>query len=137
MPLLPYASRTHLRLLLIVAAIGTSAPTAAQNSSREGRILAFECGDNCDLAIIDKLNKELTGLCTAPECAKWNEEVSMPSHYKGKRVAVTLGRGVQLDGGGNKMGEMLAFKKVRFLDEDNRAEEDAPLQDLAWNGASR
>jgi hypothetical protein len=116
MTLLPHASRTHLRLLIIVAAIGTSVSATAQNSSREGRILEFECGDNCYLTIIDKLNKELTGLCTAPECEKWNEEVSMPSRYKGKRVTVTLGRGVQLDAGGNKMGEMLAFKKIKFLD---------------------
>jgi hypothetical protein len=116
MTLLPHASRTRLKLLIIVAAIGASVPTTAQNLSREGRILGFECGDNCYLTIIDKLNKELTGLCTAPECAKWNEEVSMPPHYKGRRVAVTLGRGVQLDAGGNKMGEMLAFKKIKFLD---------------------
>ncbi len=40
----------------------------------------------------------------------------MPSHYKGKRVAVTLGKGVQLNAGGTKMGEMLAFKKIKFLD---------------------
>jgi hypothetical protein len=116
MLLFPYASRIRLRFLAIVAAVGASVPTMAQNASREGRILEFECGDNCYLTIVDKLNRELTGLCTAPECAKWNEEVSMPSHYKGKRVDVTLGKGVQLNAGGTKMGEMLAFKKIKFLD---------------------
>jgi len=116
MLLLAHPPRMHLRLLAVVAAIMVSAPTTAQNSFKEGRILEFECGDNCYLTITDKLSRKLTGLCVAPECEKWNEEVSMPSRYKGKRVAVTLGRGVQLDAGGNKMGEMLSFKKIKFLD---------------------
>jgi hypothetical protein len=82
----------------------------------EGRIRDFECGDNCYLTIVDSRNKEHTGLCTAPECRLWNEEVSMPSRYRGKRVSVTLGTGIQRDAEGTEMGRMTAFKKIRFLD---------------------
>jgi hypothetical protein len=82
----------------------------------EGRILSFECGDNCYLTIVDKRNKQHTGLCTAPECETWNEDVSMPSQYKGKHITVTLGRGVQLDAAGNVMGKMMAFEKIKFLE---------------------
>jgi len=80
----------------------------------EGKIRKFECGDNCYLTIVDKSNKEHTGLFTAPQCAKWNEAVAMPPRLKGQRVSVTLGRGVQVDGAGDVMGRMAAFEKIRF-----------------------
>jgi hypothetical protein len=40
----------------------------------------------------------------------------MPSRYRGKRVSVTLGQGIQLDAEGTQMGRMTAFRKIRFLD---------------------
>jgi len=108
---------TSLRLMSVLAAIaGMSLPVLAQNASLEGRIDDFHCGDNCYLTIVDKLNKEHTGLCTAPECRPWNRKVEMPAHYIGKRVVVTLDRGVQVDAGGNVMGRMMAFRKIKFLD---------------------
>jgi hypothetical protein len=101
---------------MIVAVATISAPAPAQNASMEGRIYEYYCGDNCYLTILDKHHKEHTGLCSAPECSQWNAKTEMPSHYKGKRVVVTQGRGVQRDAGGNAMGRMIAFRKIKFLD---------------------
>ena len=114
MPWLSHA--TQLRLVSLVAAAWMSSPILAQNASLEGRIDHFHCGDNCYLTIVDKLNRERTGLCTAPECRPWNAKVEMPARYVGKRVIVTLDRGTQYDAGGNVMGRMMAFRKIRFLD---------------------
>ena len=91
-------------------------PALAQNATLEGRIDDIRCGDNCYLTIIDKLGKEHTGLCTAPECRPWNAKVEIPARYIGKRVVVTLDRGTQYDAGGNVMGRMTAFRKIRFPD---------------------
>src|SRR3954453_21660878 len=104
-----FASCLPLLCLISGIALGNSTLTASQAKAMEGKIRKFECGDNCYLTIVDKSNKVHTGLCTAPECAKWNEVVVMPSRYKGKSVVVTLGRVVQRDGDGNVMGRMTAF----------------------------
>ncbi len=112
----PHGLKSHVMCVFAVALAGSPIPALAQSTSMEGRIRAFECGDNCYLTIIDSRNKEHTGLCTAPECEPWNEQASMPSRYRGKRVSVTLGQGIQLDTEGTQMGRMTAFKKIRFLD---------------------
>ncbi len=100
--------------VLCLLSIGTSAFAAPQAGTLEGKIRKFECGDNCYLTIVDSSNKEHGGLCTAPECGPWNKANSMPPRFKGQRVVVTLGRGVQLDSAGNVMGRMTAFKKIQF-----------------------
>jgi hypothetical protein len=41
----------------------------------------------------------------------------MPEAYKGKRVNVTVGKGVQYDGSGRVVGKMDAFTKIQFLSE--------------------
>src|SRR5215211_3822580 len=109
-----YASCLPLLCLISAIAVGGAALAASQAKTMEGKIRKFECGDNCYLTIVDKSNKEHTGLCTAPECAKWNDAVSIPPRFKGQRVLVTLGRGVQRDGDGNVMGRMTAFERIRF-----------------------
>lgn len=81
-----------------------------------GTISGYECGDNCYLTITDNKGKEHVGLCTArPLCTKWNADTEMPNWYKGKKVRVTIGRGIQLDGSGNVMGKMDAFTGIQFL----------------------
>src|SRR3712207_2687545 len=101
--------------VLCLLAIGTSALAAPKAGTLEGKIRKFECGDNCYLTIIDSNNKEHDGLCTAPECKPWNEVNAMPSRFKGQRAVVTVGRGIQVDGDGNVMGRMTAFKKIQFV----------------------
>lgn len=100
----------------------------------EGTIREFECGDNCYLKIIDGSNREQTGLCTAPECEKWNEDASMPSRYKGARVIVTVGEGIQVDGEGNFVAEMLAFSKIQFLDVEREGKGTAGFTYSGWVG---
>ncbi len=86
----------------------------------EGRIAGYECGDNCYLRIVDKNQKEHTGLCTARECRPWNNQGEMPSRFIGKRVLVTVGTGVQIDSSGKERGEMDAFNAIRFLESGGR-----------------
>lgn len=104
-----------LAVVVSVLAIALSGPSLAKDRTITGSIRSFECGDNCYLTIVDSKKAEQVGLCAAPECASWNEEAAMPSRYKGKRVKVTVGQGQQVDDSGNVMGEMMAFKKIKFL----------------------
>lgn len=96
--------------------MGQCASSLAKDRTITGTIRGFECGDNCYLTILDSKKAEQVGLCAAPECKDWNEKAAMPLRFKGKRVTVIVGTGQQLDGSGIVMGEMVAFKKVRFLD---------------------
>ena len=82
----------------------------------EGKIASYECGDNCHLTIIDKHNKEHTALCTARECQSWNFQSEMPAFFIGKKVAVTVGKGVAIYGDGETVaGRMDAYTLIRFL----------------------
>ena len=103
---------------LFAATIGLAAllPAPAESASLQARIRKYECGDNCYLTLVDTAGREHTGLCTARECARWNQAAAMPPPLRGKRVVVTLGRGVQHDGSGNVMGRMQAFTAIRFID---------------------
>ena len=44
----------------------------------------------------------------------------MSSFFVGKRVVVTVGTGVQLNGNGEEMNQMDAFTAIRFLDLEGR-----------------
>ncbi|QPC90516.1 hypothetical protein GA829_07875 [Mesorhizobium sp. INR15] len=103
-------------LALAVSLLIQSSPSFSKDRTITGSIRGFECGDNCYLTIVDRKKAEQVGLCAAPECQSWNEQTAMPSRYKGKRVTVTVGQGQQVDDSGNVMGEMMAFKKIKFLD---------------------
>lgn len=105
-----------LALALFVAACVLAVPSQAKDKTITGKIRGFECGDNCYLTIIDSKKAEQVGLCVAPQCKTWNEQVAMPRRYKGKRVTVTIGTSQQFDDSGNVMGEMMSFKKIEFLD---------------------
>lgn len=103
-------------LLVSVSLIAQCGSSFSKDRKITGTIRGFECGDNCYLTIVDRKKAEQVGLCSAPECESWNEQTVMPSRYKGKRVTVTVGQGQQVDDSGNVMGEMMAFKKIKFLD---------------------
>ena len=93
---------------------------ASEDRIIEGRIAHYECGDNCYLTIIDKTNKEHTALCTARECQSWNLQCEMPSFFIGKRVAVTVGKGVAVYGDAENNRTMDAYTLIRFLGLDGR-----------------
>jgi hypothetical protein len=93
---------------------------ASEDRIIEGRIAHYECGDNCYLTIIDKNNKEHTALCTARECQSWNLQSEMPSFFIGKRVAVTVGKGVAVYGDAENNRTMDAYTLIRFLGLDGR-----------------
>jgi hypothetical protein len=101
-----------------VAATPAVAPAApakdAMMASTEitGKIVRFECGDNCYLVIKPKSGEEVSGLCVAEACKPWNENVAIPKNLIGKTVKVTTGMDKQLDGSGNVMGEFLSFRTV-------------------------
>jgi len=105
----------------VVACVAAVTPSPAawaapRASSIEGRIRAYECGDNCYLTIIDRSNRSHTGLCTARACEPWNRVSAMPARFVNRRVVVTVGRGVQRDAAGTVMGQTLAFRDIRFVD---------------------
>ncbi|WGZ90444.1 MAG: SH3 domain-containing protein [Candidatus Thiocaldithrix dubininis] len=93
----------------------TRKPSKSTSKTLSGKIAAYECGDNCYLTIKDSQGTEHSGLCTASACDKWNENAEMPSSFIGKKVKITVGRGKQVDGAGNIMGEMDAFDKIEML----------------------
>ena len=105
-----------LALFVAGCVLAQSGPSLAKDKTITGKIRGFECGDNCYLTIIDNKKAEQVGLCVAPQCQTWNEQVAMPCRYKGKRVTVTIGQAKQFDDSGNVMGEMMSFKKIQFLD---------------------
>jgi hypothetical protein len=107
----------HKRSLLFAAVTASifALPSAAADSKASGKIVRFECGDNCYLIIKTRAGKEVTGLCVAKTCQPWNEVAKMPEKYVGRRVAVTMGAGQQIDGSGNVMGDFLSFTSIRFL----------------------
>jgi hypothetical protein len=99
----------------MIALILASPSSSAAEKTATGRIIRFECGDNCYLVIKTKAGEELTGLCVAQTCRPWNEAAEMPAKYVGRRVAVTRGTGKQVDGSGNVMGDFPSFTSIRFF----------------------
>ncbi len=90
-------------------------PSTSTGKTLTGEISAYDCGDNCYLTVTDSKGQEHIGLCTAATCDSWNENASMPANYLHKKVKVTVGKGTQVDGSGNTMGEMDAFDMITFL----------------------
>jgi uncharacterized protein len=93
----------------------SSKSSKASSKTLTGKISGYECGDNCYLTVKDSQGTEHSGLCTASACDKWNENAEMPASFIGKKVKVSVGRGKQVDGSGNVMGEMDAFDKIEML----------------------
>jgi hypothetical protein len=90
-------------------------PPATGGGTVKGRITGYECGDNCYLTITDATGKEHNALCTARECAAWNDVGEMPQRYIGRKVVAALGRGEQYDGNDDLVGLYPAFRSIRFI----------------------
>ena len=97
-----------------IIALSIASAMAGEARILHGRIIGYECGDNCYLLIRGSNRKEYRGLCAAPECQQWNEQAQMPKSFIGKTVKVTIGLGNQYDADGNIMGRMDAFIKIKF-----------------------
>ena len=114
--------KTLFILATVMAVLFLAAPDKVEAQKKKpaakvivGVISDYSCGDNCYLTITDSKGKAHQGLCTAPICAPWNEVAEMPDSYKGKRVRVTVGKGLQLYGNGEVFGNFPAFRKIEIL----------------------
>ena len=97
---------------IVAATFVCALPASAADRKAAGRIVSYECGDNCYLPIKTSGGREVTALCAAKGCAAWNEQAEMPKRYTGRRVQVSIGVGKQYDGSGNLMGDFPAFTKM-------------------------
>jgi len=95
-----------------LAQIGDAPAADAAGRKVESKIRSFESGDNCYLTIITPKGVEIVGLCAAPQCAPWNENVAMPRKMIGVRVTATMDGRHPLDGSGNDMGAFTAFTSL-------------------------
>lgn len=87
----------------------------AKETTLEGVIAGYECGDNCYLTLRDTAGKEHGGLCTASVCQPWNDNAEMPQSFIGRPARVTVGKGKQYDGNGKVMGTTDAFLKIEWI----------------------
>ncbi len=101
--------------LLFLLGPTTDAFAKPKTRTITGRIVSYECGDNCYLTIKDSKGKEHTGLCTASACQKWNENVEMPERYKGDMVRIQVGTDWRYDGSGDKQDRMDSYQKIDFI----------------------
>jgi hypothetical protein len=104
-------------MLLITLCLSNSA-YAQKNKTMIGTIMAFECGDNCYLTIVDEQGQDHQALCADDKvCEKMMDHPDDPllAGYKRKLVRVSIGQGKQYDGAGNVMGTMDAFEKIELL----------------------
>lgn len=91
-----------------------AASTSNKAKAVSGRLVKFECGDNCYLTILTDDGNEQTGLCGTGPCDAWNRKGFMPQTMVGKRVTVTLGIGQQVRGEDEPGGHMISFETVKF-----------------------
>ena len=106
------------RLLAAMAAVFVmclEAPAAGKRTI-VGTIRDYTCGDNCYLTIVDARGKKHDGLCTASLCQAWNKAVEMPKRFVGRKVRVTVTKGMQVNDNGDPMGPFPAFRKIELLD---------------------
>lgn len=78
----------------------------------EGKIVSFECGDNCYLTLRTDAGTQIEALCGVGLCKTWAEAAEMPAAFVGRRVGGTLGRAPRFDGDGNKMDMFPAFESL-------------------------
>jgi hypothetical protein len=110
------------RVVAATAAVFAICPDALAAGKRTivGTIRNHECGDNCYLTIVDAHRKEHVGLCTAPLCRAWNvqgsgQDSEMPKRFAGRKVRITVTKGIQVDGEGDPIGRFDAFSKIELL----------------------
>lgn len=114
----PMSLRTTSQVRGLVAAVAAAlfvgAGAAQAASPVEGRIVGFECGDNCYLQITTDKGKDVNALCSVGPCEKWAENAEMPAKFVGRKVEGTLGKGMRYDGDGNPMGGFPAFETLKL-----------------------
>jgi hypothetical protein len=106
---------TRLLCILLGLVAFDDAALAQANGTFTGKIVDFQCGDNCYLTVVNDRGKKIDALCVATACRPWNKATEIPKRFIGKRVSVTVGRGVQIDGGGEPVEVMAAFREIKFL----------------------
>jgi TPR repeat protein len=84
---------------------------AQSDASVDGKIVSFDCGDNCYLTVKTKDGQEV-GLCVAPECDPWNTDSAMPEALIGKSVKAMIGIGERYMDDGSFVDHALSFRKV-------------------------
>ena len=94
---------------LLVSALVLASPATAGPKKVTGKIISFDCGDNCYLTIKPAKGDEINALCSIGACVPWFEKQQMPAKFVGKLIEVTVGIGKQFDGSGNDMGEYPEF----------------------------
>lgn len=102
-------------LILIFAGTLMATPALAKEKMATGKIVSFECGDNCYLTVKPKTGDDINALCSVDLCATWYETQAMPPKYIGKNVKITIGTGKQVDGAGNDMGEYPEITKLTVV----------------------
>lgn len=98
----------------LLPAFAQTAQPAPQGPSVTGRIVRFECGDNCWLVIDWGGDRKLSALCLARDCKPWNEAAEMPRRFLGRKVTATLGAGIAVNGGGEIQDYALAFTALKL-----------------------
>jgi len=101
-------------LALAVSCLPAAAQTAPQGPSVSGKILRFECGDNCWLVIDCGKGRELSALCLARDCKPWNEAAAMPKRLVGRKITATLGVGTAVDGEGDIQDYAIAVTSLKL-----------------------
>ncbi len=102
-------------LTLLFTATLMAAPALAKNKTATGKIVSFECGDNCYLTVKPKTGDEINALCSVDLCANWYENQAMQPKYIGKSVKITIGTDKQVDGAGNDMGDYPEIIKLTLV----------------------
>lgn len=106
--------RTHFGLAVAATLVFGTATALAAGKPVEGRIVSFECGDNCYLTLTTDAGAKVEALCGVGPCETWLETAEMPASFVGRRVIGTLGQGMRYDGGGNKMGKFPSFETLKL-----------------------
>jgi hypothetical protein len=110
--------KKFLGVSLLIAFCLNNPVHAQKNKTMIGTVMAFECGDNCYLTIVDEQGQDHQALCSDTSvCDKIMNNIDDPNlaGYKRKLVKATIGQGKQFDGAGNVMGTMDAFIKIQLL----------------------
>ena len=93
-----------------------------------GKIISFECGDNCWLTIETEDKNQLTGLCVASACKPWNFKTEIPKELIGSKVTVRLSKGQALDASFRVRGSATAFDNIRFSSADLNSTQTSKLK---------
>ncbi len=99
-----------------------------------GKIMNYECGDNCYLTIRTNTGQNITGLCSAPECRDWNENTEMPAKFIGKTILVLVGSGDQTTIDGHPMNQdFVSFENIEFVSGNSGLNQEQQTNSSTYN----